>query len=136
MSAKSTARRAARPADGSQGGTTGGSGLNDMAALCMGLPWLKLWSDAWAIWSGQLQVLAASHEAASSDERRNAVAPWVPHFDATVIPFRRREDQPGMEATCWSLRLHVPAPPWLGASNNVIAIDTLVPRARKPETQD
>lgn len=132
MSAKSTVRPAPHAPDGAQHATAGPA-MSELAAVCMGLPWLKLWSDAWELWSGQLQALSAPPAAGAGDERRAPAVPWVPQLDATVIPFRRRDDQPGLEATRWSLRLHVPAPPWLGGSGNVIAIDTVVPRTRKPE---
>lgn len=134
MKAKSGVGRAPPASAGDPHGTAEPA-MRELAALCMGLPWLKLWSDAWALWCGQLLAPFAPPAAGSVDERRTAALPWVPQLDATVIPFRRRDDHPGLEATRWSLRLHVPAPPWLGASSNVIAIDTVVPRAHKPEPE-
>lgn len=109
--------------------------MGALAAMWMGLPWFELWVRGWEVWCGQWREAIPDVDAFASQERRKAPLPWVPQVEATVIPLRRREDAPGLEATRWSLHLHVPAPPWMGASSNVIAIDTVLPRARDADSE-
>ena len=106
--------------------------LDDMAANWMGLPWMNMWMQSWFAWLQQFERnvsgLASQATPSRADDRRQAPLPWVPQFDSTVVPLRRRDDLPGSEATKVSMRLHVPAFPWTGAHSNVIAIDTLMPQ--------
>lgn len=138
MTRKSSVRHEPEAPVGSQRGPASapdGAPMAQLAAMWMGLPWLELWMRGWEAWYGPLCAAIPQADSASAQDRRKAAVPWMPQVDATVIPFRRRDDAPGQEATRWSLRLHVPAPPWLGASSNVIAIDTLLPRGREGDTE-
>ncbi|NMG75171.1 hypothetical protein [Aromatoleum diolicum] len=104
--------------------------MEDLAAAWMGIPWMKLWMQAWTAWAEQWGVNAAALQGsgASAEDRRQAGLTWLPQLETTVIPLRRRDDHPGTEASKVSLRVRVPALPWTAGTTNIIAIDTLMPR--------
>lgn len=91
----------------------------------LGMPWMNWWMQGWTTW---LQNFAANAAPASDDDRRNAVLPWLPKVESTVVPFRRRDDPPGAEGARISLRVRVPGLPWSEHSGSVISIDTMTPR--------
>ena len=92
-------------------------------------PWFDLWLQAWGAWLAPWGGLrTVSGRSGDGDDRRQPDFPWVPQFEAKVIPLRRSDDLPGSEAAKVSMRLRVPGFPWTGQASNVIAIDTIVPR--------
>jgi hypothetical protein len=112
--------------------------MEDLSAGWLGLPWVNLWLQAWASWLEQWGMVGRSRPpgAAADQERRQPELPWVPQFEATVVPLRRRDDQPGAEAAKVSMRLRVPAFPWSPGTSNIIAIDTLMPRPVEPPDEE
>lgn len=105
--------------------------LQELVAACMGLPWLDMWMRAWSAWFDMPAAsgFAPLGERSDAADRRQAGMPWLPQFESQVIPFRRRDDDPRLAATKVSMRMRVPAFPWILGTSNVIAIDTLMPRA-------
>lgn len=122
-------RQTAPPDRPSLGDDAPPSPMTELAAAFMFLPWMKLWADAWAGWIQQYEASTSAKPGdADSEDRRQNVVPWLPQFESKVIPFRRSDDVPGAEATKLSMRIRVPAFPWMVGSN-IIAIDTVMPRA-------
>lgn len=99
-------------------------------------PWLELWAGFWTTWLGPgFQVWPTGERQPPGSERRQEDGlPWMPKLETTVIPLRRRTDPPGQHAEKISLRMQLPNLPWLGDSK-VIAIDTVVQRAREPRAE-
>jgi len=116
---------------------SGTSSMDELVGAWMGVPWMNMWMDAWRIWLQQYEAAIPRLQDASggTDDRRQASVPWLPQVETTVIPFRRREDAPGVEATRLSLRFRVPAFPWLPGTN-IIAVDTVVPRGTETTKDD
>ena len=130
-------RRTAPRDSRSHGQDTPPSPMTELAAAFMGVPWMKLWADAWTAWMAQCEanISALQPGDVASDERRHSALPWMPQFESKVIPFRRVDDKPGVEATKLSMRLRVPGFPWL-AGSNIIAIDSVMPRTIEPSGDD
>ena len=131
--AQREARRTAAPDHPSRADDAPRSPMTELAAAFMGVPWMKVWADAWTGWIQQYEASMSALQrggADSEDRRQNAVS-WMPQFESKVIPFRRSDDLPGAEATKLSMRLRVPVFPWMGGSN-IIAIDTVMPRTAEP----
>lgn len=106
--------------------------VGDVADLWM--PWMNLWMNSWSALLGPYGPTTSIRPATRTQlalkaDRRETEVPWVPQIESTVIPFRRRDDRPGMEATKLSMRVRVPSLPWVGGSN-VISIDTVMPHHR------
>lgn len=112
------------------------SPMTELAAAMMGVPWLNLWADAWSAWLQQCEahISAPQPGDADSTDRRQGATSWLPQFESKVIPFRRSDDKPGVEATKLSMRFRVPAFPWMVGSN-IIAIDTVMPRPVEPSDE-
>lgn len=104
--------------------------LDSLTASWLGLPWVNMWMQVWSTWLEQFAAIAAARKSGlpATEERRQDGLPWLPQFDSTVVPLRRRDDLPGAEATKVSMRVRLPAFPWVAAGSNVVAIDTLIPR--------
>jgi hypothetical protein len=98
------------------------------------MPWMNLWMRSWSAMLGPYgpttSIRPAPTPLALKADLREPDAPWVPKIESTVIPFRRRDDRPGMEATKLSMRMRVPSLPWVGGSN-VISIDTVMPHPKE-----
>lgn len=99
-----------------------------LMAAWLGLPWINLSCQAWTAWMEFCGLGGARREPSSADERRQAAMSWLPQIESTVVPMRRRDDQPGAEAAKISMRIHVPPLPWEDGNGSVIAIDSLRPR--------
>lgn len=104
--------------------------MGDLFALWSGQAWMNIWMQGWSAWLQQFGMTDGALRASpgSGDDRRQPAIPWLPQFEATVVPLRRSSDLPGAEAAKVSMRLRVPAFPWAAGTSNVIAIDTLMPR--------
>jgi hypothetical protein len=92
-------------------------------------PWLDLWTSLWAGWLGQGPLAAPhlrQHRQGEGTRRQEDSLSWLPRVETSVIPLRRHTDPPGQQAEKISVRMQVP---WMGGGN-VIAIDTVVPRAQ------
>jgi hypothetical protein len=115
----------------------GASSMDELFAAWMGVPWMNMWVDTWRTWLQQCDAAMPRLQDTTpvTDDRRQAAVPWLPQLETTVIPFRRREDAQGVQATRLSLRFRVPAFPWLPGSNS-IAIDTVVPRGTETTNDD
>jgi len=102
----------------------------DLASIWFGLPWMNLYLRTWTRWMEQLSQSAVRERKARelNDDRRRDAVPWMPQFEATVIPLRRSTDRPGSEAARLSMRVSMPSLPWAPGTDNVISIDTLLPR--------
>lgn len=137
MTGRAVARRGGRshlPPTGEGTQVDAAQPFDGMVAAWLGLPWLNLWAQAWQAWlAPHAQPLEGP---APTAERRQTAGAWLPQFEATVIPFRRRDDVAGTQATRLSMRVHVPGLPWLGSPGNVIMIDTLLPRPHPDAEQD
>lgn len=129
-------RRATRQERASQAQETTPSPMTELAAAMMGVPWLNLWADAWTAWLQQCEANMSALQAgdAESADRRQNGASWLPQFESKVIPFRRSDDKPGVEATKLSMRFRMPSFPWMVGSN-IIAIDTVMPRPVEPSDE-
>lgn len=92
--------------------------------------WMNMCMQMWAAWFELWGVRPALRDDGGFDEneRRNAGFPWLPKFETTVVPLRRRDDEAGSEAARMSLRVRMPAPPWAGESRSTLAVETLMPR--------
>lgn len=94
--------------------------------------WLRLWEQIWAV-----APAPARPRRGGEHERRHADnVPWVPQFEATVIPLRRRTDPPGAEATRLSMRLPMPPMPWSEGGANVISVETIIARRRQAAEEE
>lgn len=104
--------------------------MGDLLALWSGQFWMNMWMQGWSAWLQQFGLSGPARQTlpGNGDDRRQPAIPWLPQFEATVVPLRRRDDLPGAEAAKVSMRLRVPTFPWTAGTSNVIAIDTLMPR--------
>lgn len=107
-----------------------------LMAAWLGLPWINLSYQAWTAWMEFFGLGGGSREPASVEERRQAAMSWLPQIESTVVPMRRRDDQPGAEAAKISMRIHVPPLPWEDGNGSVIAIDSLRPRLAAMSKKD
>lgn len=65
--------------------------------------------------------------AAPEHERRAGALPWVPQFDAQVIPLRRASDPPGREASRLTMSVAMPAVPGAAGCAGLLRVDTVLP---------
>lgn len=70
-----------------------------------------------------------SGPAAPENERRAGTLPWVPQFDAQVIPLRRVSDPPGTKASRLTMSVAMPAMVGAGACAGLLRVDTVLPLA-------
>lgn len=105
-----------------------GNPIDGLAQAWLGMPWMGWWMQGWTSWFESYGVKGA---ASDDDDRRDAVVPWLPKIESTVVPFRRRDDPPGAEGARISLRVRVPGLPWSESPGSVISIDTLTPRGAR-----
>lgn len=90
------------------------------------LPWMMGWAEFWSAWLGGVpQPTLAGGASQGRGRHQEDGLLWLPKVEATVIPLRRHSDPPEGKASRLSLRVQIPALPWLGAGN-VIAIDATV----------
>lgn len=83
--------------------------------------WLKIVSMPFDV------ALRRERSRANGSDRRAAALPWVPQFDAKVVPLRRASDPPGTEASRVTMCVAMPAVFGLGAFTNMLRVDTLLP---------
>jgi hypothetical protein len=83
--------------------------------------WLKIASMPFDV------ALRRERSRPSGSDRRAAALPWVPQFDAKVVPLRRASDPPGTEASRVTMCVAMPTVFGLGAFTNMLRVDTLLP---------
>ncbi|BAL23500.1 hypothetical protein [Azoarcus sp. KH32C] len=137
MAEKTYSHKYRRRAAGTRAETTGLLGWppRELTAIWFGVPWMNFYFRFWNRWIEQLNRGSgtAHRDREMNDDRRHDAVPWMPQFEATVIPMRRSTDTPGSEAARLSMRVSMPSLPWAPGTGNVISIDTLLPR---PTTDD
>ena len=120
-------RRAAPRGDRAQGDSSIWLDWSE-SAVTEGMRWFEVWlRGVQRFWGAGAGRVGQPVRVAVEGSRRASDLPWIPQVEAQVIPLRRKTDQPGAEATRYSMRVPIP---WPVAGAKVISIETVVGRGK------